>query len=135
MIGVCRMTLKTSGVRVCADRNRECRVARRFVTSRAIRILQMLCVIETGIKTLQRREIFHDSGFRIRMTNRADRAFIIGKLLRMTTDARRVSAFTGQADARRIVVAAMANQTRKLRMILIGVRKFRQSWRVLQRIR
>lgn len=81
-----RMTLKTGIMRVQTLWNRERNaVSQRFMTGRAICLPQMFAVIENRVETFQSRKILDRAGFRICMTNRANRTFIVGKLLGMTT--------------------------------------------------
>ena len=61
------------------------------MTRRAVRLPQMFRVIEYDVKALQNGKRFYNSGFRIRMTNRADSAFVIRKLLNMTARARQMT--------------------------------------------
>ena len=91
-------------------------------------------VIKPDAETPQGRKRFHRSRFRIGVTDSADRAFVICKLLAVTADTRHMFRFAGKTYARGIVIAAMTDQTINLRMILVIMRKFGRLDRFLQRI-
>src|ERR1041384_2016131 len=90
-----RVTDKTSQVCVQSRRNRQPNtVAVSPMTSGAAGAFVGMCgVIESDIETLQRRKWFDLSCLGVCMTNRADLALIIRKLLLMTASARRVCGF------------------------------------------
>ena len=112
-----RMTLKTGVVRVKSRRNRQRNAAARgLVTGRAVSLAQMFRVVETDVKAFQSGKWFHVSRFRARVTNRADDAFIIGKLRRVTTGAGHMS---GALRRRRIVLALVAERARKTRVLRV----------------
>jgi len=60
----------------------------------------VFCVIEARVETAQRRKSLHLSALRIRVTDRADLAGWIRKLLRVTACARRMCSFTRQRRLR-----------------------------------
>ena len=86
------------------------------MTGRAICLAQVFGVIENSIKAFQCGKRFHRSGFRIRVTNRADSVFVIGKLRRVTARARHMS---DEFRRRRIVFALVAKRARKTRVFRI----------------
>ena len=117
-----RMTLKTRIMRVQIFRNRKRNaVSKRFMTTRAICLPLMFGVIKNRVETFQSRERFHRSAFRIRMTNRTDRAFIVGKLFGVTACTRNM---TDQFRSRRIIFAFVAERTRKTRVFGVRMLKF-----------
>jgi hypothetical protein len=91
-------------------------------------------MIKPDAETPQRRKRSHRPRFRIGVTDNADRAFIIGKLLAVTADTRHMLRFAGKTHARGIVIPAMTDQTINLRMILVIMRKFGRLDRFRRRI-
>lgn len=117
---VSRVTLKTARVRVCARRNRKTDAAAiRFMTGRAIGA-QVFGMIETRAETFQSGKTLDA---RRRMTDRAERMRIVGKLLRVTTRTRLMS---GKSRSRRIIIAPVTDETRQPRVHRIGMLKSRK---------
>ena len=119
-----RMACETRVVRVQARRDRERdAVSRRLMTRRAAGLPQMFRVVEHDVKALQNGKRFYNSGLRIRVTNRADRAFVVRKLLNVTARARQM---TGQLRRRRIVFSLVTERARKTRVFRVRMFKFRK---------
>ena len=80
-------------------------------------------VVENDIETFQSGKPLHRSGFRIRMTNRADGVFIIGKLRRVTARARHMP---DKLRRRRIIFSLMTKSAGKTRVFGIGMLEIRK---------
>src|SRR5690349_4302453 len=110
--------------------------ARRPMTSRATDAahVYMPRVIEFHSETHQPRgKWLHRSGFRIGVTNGANRTVGRRELLRVTTGTRKMLRRAGAFRHGRIRIASMAKQTRKTRVIATVVLKLRviESFRKL----
>ena len=90
------------------------------MAGRAVCLPQMFRVVKNDVKAFQSGKRFYCRRFCIRMTNRADRAFIIGELRRVTARARQM---TGKFGCRRIVLALVAKRARKTRVFGICMTK------------
>jgi hypothetical protein len=118
------MAYEASIVRVQARGNRERNaVSGRFMTRRAVCLPQMFRVVEHDVKALQNGKRFYNSAFRVRVTDRADRAFVIRKLRNVTARARQM---TRQLRRRRIVFPLVTKRARETRVRLVGMLKFRK---------
>ena len=122
-----RVTTETRNVRVCSRRNRQANaVAVSSMASGASGAEAGVSrVIEFDVEAPQRGKRFHLSALRIRVTDRADLTRLIGKLLRVTTAARRVRILARQCRRRRLVHTTVAQQTRQPRVIFVVVFELR----------
>lgn len=77
----------------------------------------MLAVIKRHVKAAEGRERL-DSGFG--MTDRADRAFVVGKLLNMTASTRQMARKLGRCQT---FLSFVADETRHSRMLRFGMLK------------
>lgn len=80
-------------------------------------------VIELHAEALERRKRFQRARFHVRVTDSADGAVVIRKLLRVTASARQMAASSRQSQARRVVFTTMTEQAWKLRVRRICVRE------------
>jgi len=117
------VTAKTRDVSIQPRRNRQPYTATIPPVTTSTRSIRVFRVIESRVKAAQRRKRLHLSALYIRVTDRADLARWICKLLRVTARARRVCSFAGQGRLRRVVLATMAKQTGKPGVIAIVVFK------------
>ena len=72
----------------------------------------MARVHELSAEGLQMREAFQLTGLGVGVADRADRAAAVAELELVAPDAGRVTVLAGEADARRVGVAAMAKKAR-----------------------
>ena len=116
------VTFKTSNMSRAAGRDRECRAipAGSFVTCRTVRTA-VLGMIELDGKTPQPGKSLQPC---ICMTDRAHRAGVARKLIRVTAGARKMAVLSGKANARRIIITAVTQQTRQTRMRRVTVLEF-----------
>ena len=120
------MTAVASLVSVEARRDRQCHAsASRPVTSSAANTLHghVARVIERHAEALKTRERLHGARLHICMADRADRAVGVGKLLRVTTCARRVIRPSRKLRSRRVALATMTEETGQARMVSAVVQK------------
>lgn len=73
----------------------------------------MFRVFENDVKTFQTGKCFYRSRLRVGVTDRANSAFVIGKLRRVAAGARHVA---GKFRRRRIIFSLMAKRAGKTRM-------------------
>lgn len=124
-----RVTAEARDVSILPRRNRQSHTPTVSAVTSSTRSLRVFRVIEPRIKAAQRRKRLNLSALNIRMTDRADLAGRIGKLLCVTARARRVCSFARQGRLRRVVLATMAQQTGKPSVIAIVVFELREvSW-------
>ena len=95
----------------------------------------MLGMIELGVEALQRRKVLQFTLFRLRVADRTDRTFLVLELVHVTTNARRVVLLSGKADLCGPGVPPMADQTRKLGVVLVRVIEFRKLGRIGRQFR
>jgi len=122
-----RVTTETRDVRIHARWDRETLatpvgpVTRR--TAGAER--SVFRVVEFDVETLQRWKRFNFSALRVCVADRTDLACRIRELLRVTTGARRMRGLAWQCWLRRVVLAAMTEQTRETCVGLVIVLELR----------
>jgi hypothetical protein len=92
-------------------------------------------MVELNTEAPKRRKSLEGARFGVRVANGADGALLIGKLLGMAADARRMILFTRKADPSRVAIPAMAYQARELGMILVRMPEDRQLGRLGRRVR
>lgn len=85
----------------------------RSVASRTIRLTDVTAVVESSVKTLERRKPLHCTGLRVSMANRTDRAGGILNLSGVTACTRSVFDLAGKAEPGRVIITPMAQQTRQ----------------------
>lgn len=120
-----RVALVAGRVRREPRRDRERRAAplgavtRRAVRRRPRAGARVARVVEPDVEAPQRRKRLDRAGRRVRMTDLAERTRRVGELLCVAARARRVP---GGADwPRSVVFAAVAEETREARVLLVGV--------------
>ena len=112
-----RVTTKTRDVRIQPRRDRKTNATAVASMTRRTSRRVMPRVIERDVETPQRRKRFDSPALRVRVTNRANLTALIGKLLRVTTGARRVRIFARQRRLRRIVWPPVTEQARQPRVL------------------
>jgi len=119
------MTGKTGDVSIQSRGNREPNTASTSPVTTSTSSATVFRVIEPRVETAQRWKGFDLSALSVCVTDRADLARWIRKLLRVTAGARRMRCFARERRLRRIVFTTMAEQTGKARVIAIVVFELR----------